>query len=125
PGFIAMCPGGMPLLESQNWQNGFLPGVFQGTYVDPKNTDVEKLVEFIRNRNMPADAQRKQLDLLGKLNRMHQDERPNDPQLEARIQSFELAYRMQSEAADAFDTSKEPKHVLEAYGPGEQARSIL
>src|SRR5205823_952532 len=60
-----------------------------------------------------------------KINRMHQDARPNDPQLEARIQSFELAYRMQSEAAEAFDTSKEPKHVLDAYGPGEQARSLL
>ena len=125
PGFVAMCPGGMPLLESQNWQNAFLPGVYQGTYVDPKSTDVEKLIEHIRNRNVPAADQRKQLDLLAKLNRMHQDARPNDPQLEARIQSFELAYRMQSEAADAFDTSKEPKHVLEAYGPGEQARSIL
>jgi hypothetical protein len=125
PGFIAMCPGGMPLLESQNWQNGFLPGVFQGTYIDPKQTDVEKLVEFVRNRNVPRDGQRKQLDLLGALNKMHQDERPNDPQLEARIQSFELAYRMQSEATDAFDTSKETKQTLDAYGPGVQARSLL
>jgi hypothetical protein len=125
PGFVAMCPGGTPLLESQNWQNGFLPGVFQGTYVDPKQTDVEKLVEHIKNRTAPGAAQRKQLDLLAQLNRMHEEARPNDPQLEARIQSFELAYRMQSEATEAFDTSKEPKHVLEAYGPGEQARSLL
>src|SRR5262245_22401860 len=105
PGFIAMCPGGYPLLESQNWQNGFLPGVFQGTYIDPKQTDVEKLVEFIRNKTAPGDAQRKQLDLLAKLNKMHQDARPDDPQLEARIQSFELAARMQVEATEAFDTS--------------------
>jgi hypothetical protein len=125
PGFVAMCPGGTPLLESQNWQNAFLPGVFQGTYVDPKQTDVEKLVEHIRNKTAPGAAQRKQLDLLAELNRMHQAGRPNDPQLEARIQSFELAYRMQSEATEAFDTSKEPKHVLDAYGPGEQARSLL
>ena len=125
PGFIAMCPGGMPLLESQNWQNGFLPGVFQGTYIDPKQTDIEKLIEYVRNRNLTTDGQRNQLDLLGKLNKMHQDERPNDPQLESRIQSFELAYRMQSEATDAFDTSKETKQTLEAYGPGLQARSFL
>src|SRR4051812_16320064 len=125
PGFVAMCPGGTPLLESQNWQNGFLPGVFQGTYVDPKQTDVEKLVEHIKNRTAPGAAQRKRLDLLAELNRMHQAGRPSDPQLEARIQSFELAYRMQSEATEAFDTSKEPKHVLDAYGPGEQARSLL
>ena len=125
PGFVTMCPGGYPLQESQNWQAGFLPGVFQGTYVDSKNTDVEKLIEFVKNKTSPGPAQRKQLDLLAKLNQMHQAERPNDPQLEARIQSFELAYRMQSEAADAFDVSKEPKQVLDAYGPGEQARSIL
>jgi arylsulfatase A-like enzyme len=119
-----MCPGGYPLLESQNWQSGFLPGVFQGTYIDTKHTDPEKLVEFIHNKTAPGD-QRRQLDLLGRLNKMHQESRPNDPQLEARIQSFELAYRMQSEATDAFDVSKEPKHVLDAYGPGEQARSLL
>jgi uncharacterized protein (DUF1501 family) len=56
---------------------------------------------------------------------MHQADRPNDPQLESRIQSFELAYRMQTEASEAFDVSREPKNVLEAYGPGEQARSLL
>ena len=125
PGFVAMCPGGYPLQESQNWQAGFLPGVYQGTYVDSRNTDVEKLVEFVKNKTAPGPAQRKQLDLLAKLNQMHKAERPNDPQLEARIQSFELAYRMQMEAADAFDVSNEPKQILEAYGRGEQARSIL
>ncbi|OWK47073.1 DUF1501 domain-containing protein [Fimbriiglobus ruber] len=125
PGFVAMCPNGMPLLESQNWQSGFLPGVFQGTYVDTKNTDVEKLLEYIRNKTAPSGMQRKQLDLLAQINRAHQQARPGDAMLEARIQSFELAYRMQTEAADAFDTSREPKHILDAYGPGEQARSIL
>jgi hypothetical protein len=125
PGFVAMCPGGFPLQESQNWQSGFLPGVFQGTYVDSKHTDVEKLVEFVKNKSASRADQRKQLDLLAKLNAEHQAARPNDPQLEARIQSFELAYRMQSEASDAFDVTREPKHVLEAYGPGEQARSLL
>jgi hypothetical protein len=125
PGFVAMCPNGYPIQESQNWQAGFLPGVFQGTYIDTQHTDVEKLIENVRNKTAPPGAQRKQLDLLMKLNRSHQADRPNDPQLEARIQSFELAYRMQSEASDAFDVSKEPKHVLEAYGPGVQARQLL
>ena len=125
PGFVTMCPGGYPLQESQNWQAGFLPGVYQGTYVDTKNTDVEKLIEFVKNKTAPGAAQRKQLDLLAKMNAMHQAERPNDPQLEARIQSFELAYRMQTEATDAFDVSRESKQTLEAYGPGEQARSLL
>ncbi len=125
PAYVAMCPGGMPLLESQNWQSAFLPGIFQGSYVDTRSTDPEKLIEHIRNKVAPDGAQRKQLDLLMKLNRQHQAARDADPQLEARIQSFELAYRMQSEATDAFDVSKEPKNVLDSYGPGEQARSIL
>ncbi len=125
PGFVTMCPGGYPLQESQNWQAGFLPGVYQGTYIDSKHTDIEKLIEFVKNKTAPGAAQRKQLDLLAKLNEMHQAERPNDPQLEARIQSFELAYRMQTEASDAFDVTRESKQTLEAYGPGEQARSLL
>jgi len=124
PGFVALCPGGYPIQESQNWQAGFLPGVYQGTYIDTKNTEAEKLIEFIRNKTAP-EAQRKQLDLLAKINRIHQNERPADPQLEARIQSFELAYRMQSEALDAFDTAREPKAIQEAYGPSMQGRSLL
>jgi hypothetical protein len=125
PGFIAMCPGGYPIQESQNWQAGFLPGVYQGTYIDTQHTDVEKLIQHIKNRFEGSAEQRRQLDLLYQLNQKHQAKRPNEPQLEARIQSFELAYRMQMDAADAFDVSKEPKNVLEAYGPGTQARQIL
>jgi hypothetical protein len=125
PGFIAMCPGGYPILESQNWQAGFLPGAHQGTYIDTRHTDIEKLVANIRNNYVTAKQQRDQLDLLRALNEKHQAERPHDPQLEARIQSFELAYRMQREVADAFDVSKEPKHIQEMYGSGTQARQIL
>jgi hypothetical protein len=125
PGFVAMCPGGVPLLESQNWQCGFLPGVFQGTYVDTKHTNIERLIENIRNRQLPPGVGRKQLDLLARLNQAHLDARQGDALLESRIQSFELAYRMQAEATDAFDVRREPKHVLDAYGPGDQARTIL
>ena len=125
PGFIAMCPGGYPIQESQNWQAGFLPGVFQGTYIDTKSTEIEKLVENIRNPHLSEKQQRRQLDLLQELNRRHQQQRPEDAQLEARIQSFELSFRMQRDAEEAFDVSREPKHVLEAYGPGTQARQIL
>jgi uncharacterized protein (DUF1501 family) len=125
PGFIAMCPGGFPIVETQNWQAAFLPGVYQGTYVNTQNTDIEKLVENVRNRWLPKEAQRKQLDALAALNKLHKDQRGYDPALDARIHSFELAYRMQAEAAEAFDISREPKHVLEAYGKGTQARQIL
>jgi hypothetical protein len=125
PGFIAMCPGGYPIQESQNWQAGFLPGIYQGTYIDTKHTELEKLIENVRNTGTPAVEQRRQLDLLAQLNRRHQAARPADGQLEARIQSFELAYRMQSDAADAFDVSREPWYVRDAYGPGTQARQLL
>src|SRR4051812_19679122 len=116
PGFIAMCPNGYPIQESQNWQAGFLPGVYQGTYIDTRHTDLEKLIEHIKNNYASLKEQREQLDLLQQLNRRHQERRQQDAQLEARIQSFELAYRMQMEAADAFDVSKEPASVRAMYG---------
>lgn len=125
PAFVAMCPGGYPIQESQNWQAAFLPGVFQGTYLDTQHTAIEKLIEHIRNDRLPLGPQRQQLDLLQQLNRRHQEARQQDAELEARIQSFELAFRMQTEAADAFDVSREPQHVLDLYGPGVQARQIL
>jgi len=125
PGFIAMCPGGYPIQESQNWQAGFLPGVYQGTYIDTQHTDIEKLISYIKNDYVSGPEQRKQLDLLLALNEQHIQTRQQDPQLEARIQSFELAYRMQMDAADAFDITREPKHILDLYGPGTQARQIL
>jgi hypothetical protein len=125
PGFIAMCPGGYPILETQNWQSAFLPGVFQGTYLDTQHTDVEKLIEHITNHHVSTKEQRAQLDLLQQLNERHQQRRLQDAQLEARIQSFELAYRMQMDASDAFDISKEPKSIRDMYGPGVQARQIL
>eukprot|EP00913_Durusdinium_trenchii_P008983 g8449.t1 len=125
PAFISMCPNGYPIQESQNWQSGFLPGIYQGTYIDTKNTQIEKLIANIRNKRVGGVQQKDQLDLLRQLNEKHRAARPNDPQLEARIQSFELAFRMQREATEAFDVSREPKHILEAYGPGTQARQIL
>lgn len=125
PGFIAMCPNGYPITETQNWQAAFLPGIFQGTHVDTQHTDINKLIQNIRNPAMSLPAQRRQLDLLAELNRQHLAERGHDSALEARIHSFELAYRMQMEAAEAFDVTRESKHVLDSYGPGVQARQIL
>jgi hypothetical protein len=125
PAFISMCPGGYPIQESQNWQAGFLPGIYQGTYIDTQHTDVEKLVENVRSNFLSSPRQRRQLDLTQALNREHQAARAGDPQLEARIQSFELAYRMQAEVAEAFDVNRETKDILDLYGPGTQARQLL
>lgn len=125
PGYIAMCPGGYPIQETQNWQSGFLPGVLAGTYLDPNKTDVDKLIENVRNNYTLDSEQRNQLDLLQRLNKEHQAKRAQDPLLEARIQSYELAYRMQSEASDAFDVMRESDATREAYGPGNFARQCL
>ena len=125
PGFLVMCPGGYPIAESQNWQSAFLPGVYQGTYLDSRNTDIEKLIAHIRNHGVGPRAQRAQLDLLAELNREHLERRKHEADLEARIQSFELAYRMQSEAAEAFDVAREPQYIRDLYGPGVHARQLL
>lgn len=124
PAFVAMCPGGYPIVSTRNWRSAFLPGTCQGTYIDTKHTDISKLIENIRNEALSLKEQRRQLDLVRVLNERHAKDR-FDPQLEARIESFELAYRMQSEAADAFDISKEPKHIQAAYGSGTNGRQLL
>jgi len=125
PGFIAMCPGGYPIVGIQNWRSAFLPGAYQGTYIDTKHAEIDKLIENIRNPSGSPAEQRRQLDLVAKLNQRHAAARAHDPALEARIQSFELAYRMQGEAAEAFDISREPESIRAMYGPGTQARQLL
>ncbi len=124
PGFIAMCPG-LPVADVSNWRAAFLPGIYQGTHLDTRKTKVEELIENIISTAVTRKDQRRQLDLLMRFNRQHQESRGDEPELEARIQSFELAYRMQMEATDAFDLSQEPKHILESYGSGIHGRQLL
>lgn len=125
PGFIAMCPGGLPIQETQNWQSAFLPGIFQGTYINTKHTEINKLIEHVRSKHTSLREQRRQLDLLQELNAEYLKKRQGDAQLDARIQSFELAYRMQTDAEDAFDLSREPQYVRDLYGKGVHARQTL
>lgn len=125
PGFIALCPNGYPIQETQNWQAAFLPGIYQGTYINTQHEEIQKLIENVRNERTTPESQRRQLDLLAQLNRRHLEQRGQDAALESRIHSFELAYRMQKEAEEAFDVRREPQYVLDAYGPGTQARQIL
>ena len=125
PGFIALCPEGYPVKQTQNWQAAFLPGVFQGTHVDTQHTSIARLIENISNQFVSRGQQRRQLDLLMRLNQIHADQRDNDPELQTRIQSYELAYRMQMEATDAFDIAREPEHIHRAYGNGVHARQLI
>ncbi len=124
PGFIAMCPGGYPIKDTENWQAGFLPGIFQGTFVDSQHRELPRLIENIRSPHASAAMQRRQLDLLQKLNAEH-IRQTTDPRLEARIKSFELAFRMQSEAEDAFDISRESLSIQEMYGSSVHGRQTL
>lgn len=126
PGFIAMSPSGYPIKGAENWQAGFLPGAYQGTYINTKHQEIEKLISNIRNTaGLGKQDQRRQLDLLKNINQRHQEVRQQEAQLESRVQSFELAYRMQMEASDAFDISQEPQSIREMYGDTAQAKQIL
>ena len=125
PGFVVMCPGGYPIVTTQNWRSAFLPGVYQGTYIDSQHTQVDKLIAHIRNTDLSLEKQREQLDLVAALNARHLAQRGDDAQLEARIRTFELAFRMQSEAADVFDLSRETKKIRDFYGDTTIGRQLL
>jgi hypothetical protein len=116
PGFIVLCPNGLPTKGAVNWRSAFLPGAYQGTHIDSSRRRFEDLVENISNVSLTREDQRAELDALGVMNRAHSATREDDPSLQARLQSFELAFRMQTEAHDAFDISKEPDSVRNLYG---------
>ena len=126
PGFIAMKPGGYPGNGgTQNWQSAFLPGAHQGTYINTQHTQIEKLIENTTNQRVSRDEQSRQLELLRELNEVHRQQIDNNSQVDARIQSFELASRMQLEATDAFDVSQEPQSIHRMYGAGTEARQLM
>lgn len=125
PGFVALCPSGLPVGGAGNWRSAFLPGAYQGTLIDTSKTDPTKLIDHLRNARLTDEQQRQQFDLLQALNDRHAKVRPGESDLEARIESFELAYRMQLEATDAFNVEQEPEYIHEMYGPGPQNRQLL
>lgn len=125
PGFISLRPGNVPPGGASNWQAAFLPGIYQGTSVNTKSPNVDQMLENIRNPFLGPKEQRHQLDLVAKLNAMHSQNLQKEAQLEARIEAFEMAYRMQMEATDAFDISKEPQNIRELYGNSPQGRQLL
>lgn len=124
PGFVALCPG-KPVVGPQLWSNSFLPGIYQGTHINNKEINPKKIISDLDNRYLSRGAQRNQLDLLQAMNRSHLDRREHDQQLEARISSLELAFRMQFEAQDAFDIGKESEVTRKMYGDGEFANACL
>jgi hypothetical protein len=126
PGYISLRPnGGMPVGGTLNWGSAFLPGDLQASSINTSSPTVDGMIPNIRNDYFSTKEQRRELDLVQKLNGIHSKNLQQDPQLEARIKSFEMAYRMQMEATDAFDINKEPQNIRALYGDTPQGRQLL
>ncbi len=126
PGYVVMCPGGLPTALAANWRSAFLPGVYQGMHVDTRSEDPTQLVDNVQNETLLPRQQRRQLGLIQQLNRAHRATRNADPQLEARIESLELAFRMQGEALQDIDVTDEPQAIKDMYGADQlQGRQML
>ena len=126
PGFIVLAPDIPNVVGPPMWNSAFLPAVYQGTFISDKETDPQKQIPYLRNDGATPANQRRELDLLAKLNRLHLDQqRERDSQLESTIQSMEVAFRMQTEAPEVFDLSKESEATRKAYGSGHFARGCL
>ena len=116
PGFIVMYDTlgrGLPKGHAQNWGAGFLPGVYQGTALNAQGAPINNLY---RSQHMGDADQRRQLDLLARLNKRHQQQAPGEAELAARIESFELAYRMQMAAPEVLDVARETEATRKLYG---------
>lgn len=124
PGYIVMCPG-MPVVGSPLWNSSFLPAVYQGVHIPNNIQDPREMIQYLRDSGNNPELQKRQLDLLRQFNRWHAEEREKDSQLEAAVQSMEVAFRMQTEAPEAFDVSKEPEKVRSRYGDSDFGRGCL
>jgi hypothetical protein len=124
PGFVVLCPG-YPVLGAQLWDSAFLPSMYQGTYIASGEKDPAKLLPNIRNPKLSLSEQERQLSLVGKLNRSYVDRLGPQPQLEAGIAAMEVAFRMQTEAPDVFDTGKESEATRARYGDSDFGRGCL
>src|SRR5262249_12631510 len=110
-------PKGLPINGVENWQSGFLPPMFQGTRFRSTGSPVLNLRPDVER---PADVVQAERELLGRLDDLHRRQRPHQPNLDARIASYELAARMQLAATDALDLSRESQATQEMYGIGRE-----
>lgn len=119
PGYITIKPA-LSHGGAKNWSSAFLPGAYQGTSIGNAGLKVDDIkgepIEYLLNRNLAPDTQRFELEMLRNINRRHEALRQNDPQLEARIQAFELAFRMQTESPDVFKVDQESEVTKKLYG---------
>ncbi len=121
PAYITIKPG-LSHGGAKNWSSGFLPPRFQGTAIGHGGVSIDDLkepIEHLRNLGLTPEQQRYELDMIQKMNRWSTERWNHDPELEGRIQQFELAFRMQSVAPEAFDISKESEATKKLYGMDE------
>jgi hypothetical protein len=119
PGFITIKPA-LAHGGAKNWSAAFLPGAYQGTAIGHAGMKIEDIqgepIEYLLNKHLSPEQQRYELDMLQNINQRHKSLRQQDPQLEARIQGFELAFRMQSQAPEAFRVEDESDVTRKLYG---------
>jgi hypothetical protein len=155
PGYVVLCPTVPTTVGPPLWSNGFLPAINQGQFISnrvktpgddedddtPESTkdkdgkpkkvvveksfDPKKLVSYVNNPKFSLVEQRRELDLIEKLEKMREVQTGTDAQVEASIKSMEIAYRMQTEAPEVFDVRKESQATLDLYGSGAVARGCL
>lgn len=124
PGYVVMCPG-MPVVGTPLWNSSFLPAIFQGVHIPNNVKDPREMIQYLRDAKKEPASKRRQLDLLSELNRWHAEKRADDTQLDAAMQSMEVAFRMQMEAPEAFDIHREPESVRSRYGDTDFGRGCL
>jgi hypothetical protein len=120
PGFVVVCPAAV-FQGAQLWASSFLPSAYQGTLV----RDLANPIANLRDPSANLDRQRVKLDALGRMNAIHKRNRAIESQLDARTASFELAFRMQREAPEAFDIARETIETHKLYGIGNPVTDLF
>ena len=114
PAYVALIdPGQLPVLGVENWSNGWLPSIYQGTVVRPQEP---RILNLDAPPQLAGTPQRRALDYLRRLNQRHLKKHPGELDLQARIASYELAGRMQTSVPEIMDLSAETEATLKAYG---------
>lgn len=122
PGYVVMTELAMPQGGAGNWSNGFLPAHYQGTRLRPEGSPI---LDLKSQSNKNRAHQRRTIDELSFLNDLHAKNHPEHAALDARMESYELAYRMQMEVPEIMDLSKEPQHIRDMYGMGEKETEVF
>jgi hypothetical protein len=117
PGLVVLPEVSYPQGGAANWSNGYLPAFFQGTPLRPKGSPI---LDLRPPAGVTVERQRRNLDLLARMNQRHAEQHPAHQDLSARLESYELAFRMQMEVPDAIDLSNEGQETLSMYGIGNE-----